>query len=125
MHFKDNRAAGTSAFANEVSGGASGIKKIGFGDSSIPGRSGGSRSLGVGAVGGGCAVGCRSGEVEETLQDAIVAEKVGAVVSSSSSHKDRTSAWSVPPEIRDVVNSIVKPQKHSVINENQLKYWQI
>eukprot|EP00903_Cladosiphon_okamuranus_P016150 g14905.t1 len=73
MHFKDNRAISGGAYAYELSGGGGGAKKIGGGDAS-----GGGRNLagGGGASGGdGTATGGAGAEVEETLQDAILAEK--------------------------------------------------
>lgn len=71
MHFKDNRAISGAAYAYELSGGGGGAKKIGGGDASGGGRAaGGDGSAGAGA----------GAEVEETLQDAILAEKVSLTI---------------------------------------------
>lgn len=89
MHFKDNRSIGGGpAFAYDV-GGGSGTNKIGVGgDATTAGRPGAGvgGSGGGGAAGGGPGVGGGGGggaaagggavEAEETLQDAILAEKV-------------------------------------------------
>eukprot|EP00752_Nemacystus_decipiens_P018589 g16667.t1 len=73
MHFKDNRAVSGAAYAYELSGGGGGAKKIGGGDASGGGRG---AAGGGGAPGGdGSAAGGAGAEVEETLQDAILAEK--------------------------------------------------
>lgn len=77
MHFKDNRAMSGAAYAYELSGGGGGAKKIGGGDP-LGGVRGGGAAGGGGAPGGdGGAGGGAGAEVEETLQDAILAEKVG------------------------------------------------
>ncbi|CAN0393322.1 unnamed protein product [Pylaiella littoralis] len=82
MHFKDNRAVGGAAYAYEMTGGGGGAKTNGGGDTSGGGggsgggRIGGGAGAGVGAGGDGSAAGVGAGaEVEETLQDAIMAEK--------------------------------------------------
>lgn len=80
MHFKDNRAIVGAAYAYELSGGGGGAKKIGGGDASAGGGRGGAGGAGPGAPGGGdggAGGGAAGAEMEETLQDAILAEKVG------------------------------------------------
>lgn len=80
MHFKDNRAIVGVAYAYELSGGGSGAKKIGGGDASAGGGRAGGGGAGPGAPGGGDGGGgggTAGAEMEETLQDAILAEKVG------------------------------------------------
>lgn len=82
MHFKDNRAISGAAYAYELSGGGGGAKKIGGGDASGGGRG---AAGGGGAPGGdGSAAGGAGAEVEETLQDAILAEKVGRTIDGES-----------------------------------------
>lgn len=76
MHFKDNRAISGAAYAYELSGGG-GAKKIGGGDASGGGRAGGAAGGGGASGGDGSGTGGAGTEVEETLQDAILAEKVG------------------------------------------------
>ncbi|CAN0415525.1 unnamed protein product, partial [Ectocarpus sp. 12 AP-2014] len=78
MHFKDNRAIVGAAYAYELSGGGSGAKKIGGGDASAGGGRGGAGGAGPGAPDGGdggAGGGAAGAEMEETLQDAILAEK--------------------------------------------------
>lgn len=77
IHFKNNRGVGGAAFAYDMGGSGSSAKAVG--DAS--GRTGGGGGAGGGAAGGaggggGGVAGGDSAEVEETLQDAILAEKV-------------------------------------------------
>lgn len=80
MHFKDNRAISGAAYAYELSGGGGGAKKVGGGDASGVGRGGGVAGGGGAPGGDGSAIGGAGAEVEETLQDAILAEKVSPAV---------------------------------------------
>lgn len=85
MHFKDNRAMSNAAFVYDVgSGGGSESNKVGLGDTSNPARPR-AGAVGAGAAGGGPAAAATVGNgvdggsgkvVEETLQDAVLAEKV-------------------------------------------------